>query len=99
MNGIGLFCGPVFVKGESLAGATIMDLAPTILYLLGVPIPKEMDGKVMEQVFDPGFLKSNIMKYEEKSSMEPSITEQDQAYSEEEAEKIRERLEGLGYLE
>lgn len=42
-----LACGPDIASGE-VSGADILDLAPTILNLLGQPIPEEMEGKVIQ---------------------------------------------------
>ncbi len=44
LDGILIAHGPGIDPGKSLAGARIMDLAPTILQLLGEPVPAEMDG-------------------------------------------------------
>jgi predicted AlkP superfamily phosphohydrolase/phosphomutase len=42
-----LACGPDIAPGP-VTGADILDLAPTILTLLGQPIPGEMEGKVIQ---------------------------------------------------
>ena len=49
----GIFCayGPDIKKGEKLDGAKIYDIAPTILHIFGVPIPKDMDGRVLKEIF------------------------------------------------
>ena len=50
----GLFTinGPGIKKGKFIKGVRIFDLAPTILHLMGCPIPKDMDGKVLETIFE-----------------------------------------------
>lgn len=50
----GLFSinGPGIRKGEFIEGVRIFDLAPTILYLMGCEIPKDMDGKVLREIFE-----------------------------------------------
>jgi len=45
MNGMFVGCGPSFPRGESRKDAGILDVAPTILEIMGVPIPDYMDGK------------------------------------------------------
>jgi Tfp pilus assembly protein PilF len=44
--------GPGVQHGE-LEGATIFDITPTILAALGLPVPEDMDGKVLEQFLPP----------------------------------------------
>ena len=48
-DGICLFAGPPIRTGVSIKGASIVDLAPTALYLLGVPVPKHMEGRVLKE--------------------------------------------------
>jgi predicted AlkP superfamily phosphohydrolase/phosphomutase len=49
MNGILLACGPGIKKGF-IEGVSVYDIAPTLLSLFGLPIPEEMDGKVIAQI-------------------------------------------------
>ena len=43
--------GPRTKKGEVLHGASLLDVAPTILTLYGLPLGEDMDGKVLSQAF------------------------------------------------
>lgn len=52
LQGICLFHGPTIQKGKRIEGARIFDLAPTILQIYGLPVPTQMDGKVLEEVFE-----------------------------------------------
>ncbi|MGH7901230.1 MAG: alkaline phosphatase family protein, partial [Thermodesulfobacteriota bacterium] len=47
--------GKGICKDKVLTGGNILDLAPTILYLLGQSIPNEMDGEVLIDMFDEKF--------------------------------------------
>ena len=47
MNGILLLHGAPIQQGMELQGACLYDLAPTILHLMGEPIPSDMDGRVL----------------------------------------------------
>lgn len=51
-SGIFLAYGPGIKKGNRLDGAKIYDIAPTILHILGVPIPKDTDGRVLKEGFE-----------------------------------------------
>ena len=77
--------------------ARIIDLAPTILYLMGVPIPKNMDGTVLTGIFQPSVLEKMTPEYSEEKTNETKGAET--GYSKEEEELIRQRLQDLGYLE
>ena len=50
---LGLFMayGPDIKKGEQVDNIAILDLAPTILHLMNIPIPTEMDGRVVKEIF------------------------------------------------
>ena len=49
-------------KGR-VEGGSIMDIAPTILYLMGEPVPKDMDGQVMLHIIDDVFKQNNPVRY------------------------------------
>jgi hypothetical protein len=43
--------GPGIKKGEVLHGASVLDIAPTILTLYGLPVGEDMDGRALSQAF------------------------------------------------
>jgi len=49
---VGIFCakGPAIVKDEIIYGASLLDITPTILTLLGLPIGEDMDGKPLVDI-------------------------------------------------
>ena len=55
-DGIFVGSGPGIPHGQSLAGAQLIDLTPTALAFLGVPVPRSMDGRVLTEMFAPGSL-------------------------------------------
>lgn len=95
MNGILLMKGEGIEKGKKIEGAKIIDLAPTILYLFGLPIPSGMDGKIVEGAFEKGYLASHVPRYREE---EMTQEEREGGYTAAEEEEIAERLRSLGYL-
>ena len=65
-NGIFIAYGHDVKKDIKIANATIYDLAPTILHTFGVPIPKDMDGRVLVEIFDDDSeLAKRPIRYEE----------------------------------
>jgi predicted AlkP superfamily phosphohydrolase/phosphomutase len=96
--GILVIKGKDIKKNHHIENSDIIDIAPTILYLAGVDIPNDMDGKVIVDAINDDFLRANPFKYY-KSILDKTQREEKEAYSEEEAEKVKDRLRGLGYLD
>jgi hypothetical protein len=48
-----------------IEGARITDVAPTILHLLGLPVPEGFDGKVLTEALEPEVLKANPIRHED----------------------------------
>ena len=82
-------------KGAAAPQASIVDLAPTILYLLGREIPADMDGRVLEEVLAPGLLAERPVVRGEGSG-DTRGTSVD--YTPEEEAEVLQRLRDLGYL-
>jgi hypothetical protein len=60
IDGIFLASGPGIrhePNGIEISGATIYDIAPTILHALGLPVGKDMDGHVLTDIFDESVAK------------------------------------------
>jgi hypothetical protein len=60
--GILLAAGGPVRRGLTLEGADIYDLYPTILYLLGLPIPQDAVGKVLLDALDPAFVRAHPVR-------------------------------------
>jgi predicted AlkP superfamily phosphohydrolase/phosphomutase/tetratricopeptide (TPR) repeat protein len=50
--GIFVARGPGIKKGESIHGARVLDLTPTLLAIFDLPIGRDMDGKPLVSIFD-----------------------------------------------
>lgn len=91
-EGILMAVGPGITAGQAITDAKLIDLAPTILAFLGIPVPRGLDGRVLESLFSPGSL---TITYDETDTL--AITG-NFAFSVEEEEKIKQHLTDLGYL-
>ena len=60
--GILLMMGGPVKPGTVLQGADILDLYPTMLYLLGLPVPQDVTGKVLLDALDPGFVRGHPVR-------------------------------------
>jgi predicted AlkP superfamily phosphohydrolase/phosphomutase len=92
----GMFAGsgPGIAKGV-ITGATLDDVAPTILYAMGLAVPRDMDGKVLTEMFEPEYLQAHPVTWEEPEAF-PEVKARE--LSSEESEIVEERLKALGYL-
>jgi hypothetical protein len=96
LKGILFLQGKDVRKGAQVNGANIIDIAPTILYLLGEPVPDDMDGRVLEQCLTEERLKRQPIQIEESQSF--TAMEAERVLSLEEEELIKDRLRDLGYI-
>ena len=53
MEGILVATGPAFRTGASPVEADLLDIAPTVLHLLEIPVPADMDGRVLTELLGP----------------------------------------------
>jgi predicted AlkP superfamily phosphohydrolase/phosphomutase len=95
--GIFIAYGPDIKPGSTVSNATLYDIAPTILYLRDHPIPKDVDGRVLTDIFTEDHLNRHPIRYSKPpdAQWKASTAELDA----EETRKIEERLRGLGYIE
>ncbi len=84
-------------KNSRIEGANIVDVAPTMLYGLGVPIPKYVKGKVLQEIFEESFRNKNPIRFEEEKKIAREEVEVE--IGEKEKREIEEQLRGLGYME
>jgi predicted AlkP superfamily phosphohydrolase/phosphomutase len=95
-HGIFIAFGHHFKEKKTIEGAKIYDIAPTVLYLLGIPIPDDMDGRVLEGAINKDYLKENPIKKGIAITGEEGAPK---SFDLEETKAIKERLKGLGYID
>ena len=93
MEGILIINGPAVKEGVRLEGADIYDVAPTILAIKDIPIPDDMDGRVLvEAMVDPS-------RYEDVERVAAQVGhEVEHKFTEEEEAALQDRLRSLGYM-
>ncbi len=79
--GIVVLHGPGIAAGERIYGASLPDIAPTVLQLLGLPCGADMDGKVLASAFVEPVKMETIPSWETAgpplaSFMPPSVTDE-----------------------
>ena len=101
-RGIFLAAGPHIRPGIEIEGASVLDLTPTLLHYLGFPVAKDMDGKVLSDIFEGRFAARNpiryVTTYEDTRAAESRTAAAVDAGDAAEAEKNLAALRSLGYV-
>lgn len=97
-DGVLLAGGPGIRPGRRDARVAMEDVAPTVMHLLGLPVPGEMDGRVVEEMLTPAHLTAHPIDFAtgdvERAGRDSTVWEERG-----EQEQVLERLRSLGYLE
>ena len=97
-DGIVLINGPRARAGARIEGASIYDVAPTVLHLLGIPVAADLSGHVLTAALDPAFEQqhpaSTVPTYETGAWDRGDALVVDPAAG----ERMEEMLRSLGYI-
>jgi tetratricopeptide (TPR) repeat protein len=97
INGSIAMYGSIVKRGHKISDASVLDIAPTILYLLGLPVDRKMSGKVLVDAFDKTWVERHPVTYTSKydsliagqeTTVGPSAGD----------EALKEKLISLGYV-
>jgi len=88
----------VDIRKDNNMRAKIVDIAPTILHHIGLPVPVNMDGRFLREIFhknsEPAkreVIYQDVKEEKEKGGPREGLTKQDE-------EEVKKRLRDLGYL-
>jgi predicted AlkP superfamily phosphohydrolase/phosphomutase len=95
-HGMLIMNGPWVRPGGAIQGAAIHDMAPTVLHAMGLPVPQDMDGRVLEGAFTDGY--TDAFPVDTTEPTHPAGGADAAGYTKEAQKEILERLQGLGYL-
>lgn len=100
IHGVLLLRGPSVKKDCEIDGASLLDVVPTTLALVGRPVGRDMDGRVLTGAIEPRYLETRPLKY---------IDSYDQLLGKLSGEAfedsdlgmgtVKKRLEDLGYID
>lgn len=94
-EGILILRGPAVAPGARVEGATVMDVAPTALYLLGEAVPEAMDGVVRAEALRAEVTAAHPPRTRHAVAAAAARAGYDRA----DEAAIRDRLRGLGYVD
>jgi predicted AlkP superfamily phosphohydrolase/phosphomutase/tetratricopeptide (TPR) repeat protein len=90
------FYGPEVKRGHRIADATVMDVAPTVLYTLGLPVDRKMNGRVLTDAFRDEWVAGREVAY---TTLYDSVFVQgDPTVGGEGSEALKQKLVSLGYV-
>ena len=96
-EGVLVASGPGVVPGRVVESPTLLDVVPTLLYWLGEPVPRDLDGRVLKELFRPDVLTEYPVRVGD--PVAESRAGEEHRYSPTDEVLVAERLKGLGYLD
>ena len=61
-EGVFMAGGPGISRGQDLERLSILDIAPTLLHSLGLEVPVDFEGRVIERAFEPAYLREHPVR-------------------------------------
>ena len=95
LDGVLIMAGGGVKSGTHLDNASIMDLTPTILHVLGQPVPEELDGRVLSEAFEPSSPGARPVRHSQANIYKDQLS--DDGLSDEETAEVQDKLRGWGY--
>jgi predicted AlkP superfamily phosphohydrolase/phosphomutase len=103
IEGIFIANGPeIAARAEPLANLRIEDVAPTVLHLMGLPVPTDTDGRTLTEILTSESIKARQVEVGRPLGRWPDEATpllNQQEMSDEDEELVRDRLRALGYVE
>jgi predicted AlkP superfamily phosphohydrolase/phosphomutase len=100
-DGILIAAGGPFQRGRNMLGASILDVTPTVLHLLGLPVADNLEGRVWTVAFDPAWDSSHpVQKLAAYPGPPVALPKASPSGAPElGADALRDELRALGYIE
>ena len=93
-DGVIIAAGPGVRRGGEIVHASIEDIAPTLLSRLGIPLSRELTGKVLDEIFEEPIDSGWVASYDNSLVTPPSSGLID-VLDDEDAERLR----AIGYID
>src|SRR5262249_39775800 len=96
--GVLVLSGPGLKRGHRLEAATIYDVLPTLAASAGLPVARDLEGRILADAFAPNVLRPEAVRYVTSYDSGPRYVPQVDLGAELHGEVERE-LRGLGYIQ
>jgi predicted AlkP superfamily phosphohydrolase/phosphomutase/tetratricopeptide (TPR) repeat protein len=97
--GIFAAMGPGIKKDQITFGASLLDICPTLLTLMGLPVGEDMDGRVLTSIFETPPDIQYVPSWEDIPGDDGMLRDTTGVISEAAANEAMQQLEDLGYIE
>jgi predicted AlkP superfamily phosphohydrolase/phosphomutase len=91
--------GPSIRKGLSFSQLSILDITPTLLYCLGLPIPEDLEGHVLTEILEQRLLQSHPVRMGEPTKPPEPFPKRTTEEDDKDRAEILSSLKALGYVE
>ena len=98
-DGIIFVRGPGIERGGSIEGASVLDIAPTVLALAGLPVARDMDGRPLTEAMSGAFRERHPVVYIDSYEVEGGAGGDDAPVESPVDDELKEMLRSLGYIE
>jgi len=95
-DGILIARGPGIRKGGWVDRVTLMDVTPTALFAMGLEIPEDLEGRVLEELYTPEYVAARGPKLGAATAEAEAVVV---TGAQDEDAQILEKMKALGYLE
>jgi len=95
-DGFAILAGGPALAARPRGKLSVYDVAPTVLALLGIPVPEDMDGRVAVEFFEPSFWRKHPVR--RVSSYERPVSYGEDSGPKVTDDKVLEQLRALGYV-
>ncbi len=96
-DGILIMSGKDIVKGAEIKETTLLDIAPTVLALMGTPVGRDMPGRVIDEALQPAFVASHPVS--KVSTHSANKTHSDTPVKSQMSDLLKKKLQAIGYVE
>jgi tetratricopeptide (TPR) repeat protein len=96
--GVFVMAGPDTPRGADIGSASVLDIAPTILALYGLPAARDMDGQPLQQTLLPRFLEAHPLAWVDTYGGIRQAPQEGPAASSADDAEIVAKLRNIGYI-
>jgi arylsulfatase A-like enzyme len=98
-DGVLMLAGPGVRAGQRLEGASLFDIAPTILHAMGQAVAEDMDGAPLLGAFEDRWVRAHPVRRIASYEAQPRLAAPGAGGREEVEEEVLEDLRTLGYID